>query len=81
MAVSKKFTKQSFRTWLEGYTPKTKVGYRSGKTPVDKYMEAQGILHSELPRWAQNFVDELTYTSNANSVSAGAALNTLERVK
>ena len=77
--ASRKITKNDFRTWLESYTNrKSKVGTRYGASPIARYMAQHEIRTSaEMPRWATRFESELNTNNLGHSVSAGAALSTL----
>jgi hypothetical protein len=69
-----KLTKQQFQTWLEGFSPRTKVGSREfDKTPVIKFIEKHGLTDAKIPTWAFTFTEKLM-SGSGKSVSAQAAL-------
>lgn len=80
MAVSKKLTKESFRSWLGEQSPKTKVGFRDGKTPVERFLEKQKVEGTELPVWADKH-NQAVRSHDAASISANAAQRLLDGIR
>ncbi len=78
--MAKKFTRNSFKSWLLDKSPRTKVGRtdEQDKTPVYNYLRQNNfdITSVKLPVWAQTY-NQKVLARPGKTISADAALSLL----